>query len=145
MRIRLGLPAAAALVLTTGFVVACSDEQPACASVREQPAAVATGAPARTNTSTNTGTQQRSVPNTRTLPTAQPYKPSTSRPLIRQQPKVTYRTGTDHQQYRHFDGFPGWYPVGVWPYGYADQYGCAVVSGQEGDGIDDLDDLIDGD
>ncbi|MFG1977031.1 hypothetical protein ACGFJC_47530 [Nonomuraea fuscirosea] len=160
MRIRLGLPTALFTLGAAGFLVACSEAPPACAAARvEQPAAVATRGPSRTNTGTG---NQRTVPNQQTRPTAKPYTPPTAKPytpttrapympptskpyIIRQQqPKPVYRTGKDHRQYRRYDGYSGWYPVGVWPYGYADQYGC-TVPGQEGDGIDDLDDVFDGD
>ncbi|WP_346103486.1 hypothetical protein [Nonomuraea maheshkhaliensis] len=60
------------------------------------------------------------------------------------QPHITHRTGKDGKQYRQYAGYPGWYLVGVWPVGYGSAHGC-TVPGQEGDGIDDVDDIFDGD
>ncbi|TMR92403.1 hypothetical protein [Nonomuraea basaltis] len=161
MRYRPTLPAAAASVVIAALLVACSDAAPACAAVRELPAPAATNRPPSSN-------RQPAVPQTRQQPiapktqqqpqtrtTPQPSRtttnrlPSTAAPkptsrATRTQPKVTYRAGRDGKQYRHFDGYPGWYVVGVWPYGYADANGC-TVPGQEGDGIDDFDDIFDGD
>ncbi|GAA2411281.1 hypothetical protein GCM10010404_81510 [Nonomuraea africana] len=52
--------------------------------------------------------------------TAVPYQRDPSRTYPTQKPP-THR-GT----YRHYDGFPGFYPVYVWPVGYADTYGCTL-------------------
>ncbi|GAA2692176.1 hypothetical protein GCM10010412_082930 [Nonomuraea recticatena] len=61
-------------------------------------------------------TQATAVPQS-----AVPYRrdPARSYPT---QKRPTYRGA-----YRHYDGFPGWYPIDVWPIGYADTYGCTMT------------------
>jgi hypothetical protein len=58
--------------------------------------------------------------------TYKPGKPAAPQPTV-----TRYR---DHDV-RVYPGFPGYYPVGVWPIGYGERYGCVPL--QEGQPDDD--------
>lgn len=138
----------AALVLWG--VQGCSDDLPACAAepspaLRMLPQAPATSRPQQPRYTYKPPVQQPRKQDTipaapKTKPTSwSQYKPphtwgqpyGKGRPAA-PQPTVIVR----HQhEYRTYPGYPGYYPPGIYPYGYGNAYGCRPA--QEGDPDDD--------
>ncbi|MFD7161354.1 hypothetical protein ACFV9C_42680 [Kribbella sp. NPDC059898] len=128
------------MLIGTGTLVACSNDDEACAS---QPLTKPPG-PSRTNNRpssgrttskvqdrTNTNKSGKSGKATQ-RPTnwsgynervkqhnwSKPYRAGFPTP---QQPVIIHQYGHD---YRTYPGYGGYYPVGTWPIGYGERYGC---------------------
>lgn len=134
---------AAVGVLAAGLLTACSDDTPACAANNPKPPPAAKPPrvqpaqprqPQRPQDRVQQPKTTTSVPKSwgeykpphRWGDTYKPGKPAAP------QPTVTRYLGGD---YRVYPGYPGFYPVGVWPVGYGDAYGCHPL--QEGRPVDD--------
>lgn len=129
----------AVLTLAGGLLVACGDDQPACAGSPPKPPAPKPYQPKQPN-------QQRTTSKVQDKPkvsskTTNPNWKSTSKPTtwggykqdrnwqqpyrknmpVAPQPIIIHQYGND---YRTYPGFGGYYPVGVWPVGYGARYGC---------------------
>lgn len=135
----------AALLLGVGLV-ACGDDTPACAAPTPKPVDAlrmpsapkppppakppaykppAYKPPAYRSTTRPTSWKQHQPPHT----WGQPY--GKGRP-VPARPTVVVR----HQhEYRTYPGYVGYYPIGVWPIGYGETYGCRPL--QEGHPEDD--------
>lgn len=124
----------AVLALTGGLLVACGDDQPACAGTPPRPPAPKPYRPQQPN-------GQRTRSKVQDKPKANPNWKSGSKPStwggyntgrnwqqpyrknmpVPPQPIIIHQYGSD---YRSYPGFVGYYPVGVWPVGYGARYGC---------------------
>lgn len=134
------------------LLVACGDDTPACAATTPKPidALRMPGAgptyrppPPRYTYKPPPAPRKQDTyraPKTQPKPTSwKQYKPphkwgqpyGKGRPVA-PQPTVTHWHGGD---YRTYPGYYGYYPVGVWPIGYGDTYGCRPL--QEGQPEDD--------
>ena len=141
--------AAVALIALAG-VVACSDDQQACAAPlgtapRPNPVRPPKANPPKQDTKPG---QQRTTSKVQDAPkagktTTKPKnwsgyddrvkKRTWSKPYregypVPQQPVIINQYGHD---YRSYPGYYGYYPIGVWPMGYGARYGC--VSDEEQD------------
>ncbi|MGV9383579.1 hypothetical protein ACWDRB_47735 [Nonomuraea sp. NPDC003707] len=77
--------------------------------------------------------QARPAPTSTTLPKYVPAPPKTVTPYSRD-PFGSYPTQKNpiwHDGYRQYPGYVGWYPLYVYPIGYAEEYGC-TMTGVEG-------------
>lgn len=140
--------AAIALIAVVG-VVACSDDQQACAASwgnapkpPSQPKPPKVNQPKPGQQRTTSKVQDKTQPKATTKPTSwsgyndrvqnrkwdQPYRKGYP---VAQQPVIINQYGHD---YRTYPGYYGYYPIGVWPMGYGHTYGC--VADQEGDPTD---------
>lgn len=132
---------AAAVVLIGGGIVACSNGTPACAATGPKPPAPKPYRPSGQRTTskvqdkprTNTSRKTTTNPNWKssTKPTTwggynanrnwqQPYRKGMP---VAPQPVIIHQYNHD---YRTYPGYSGYYPVGVWPVGYGQRYGCSA-------------------
>lgn len=127
---------AAATILTTGLLVACSNGDPACAATLGNPPKP----PARPyKPSQPKPAQKRTTSKVQDQPKKAAPKPTNwggyndrvnernwSQPYrkgmpVAPQPVIIHQYGND---YRTYPGYSGYYPVGIWPVGYGARYGC---------------------
>jgi hypothetical protein len=136
---------AVGLVAVAGLV-ACSDDQQACAAQGAPlPQAQQTYRPPAprppkqpTQKRTTSKVQDKPRATTKIQPTQKPTswsgyndrvkKRNWSQPYrkgyaVPQQPVIVNYYGHD---YRTYYGYPGYYPIGVWPMGYGAHYGCVA-------------------
>jgi hypothetical protein len=146
---------AAVAILAAAGLVACGDDQQACAAPAQfavpavynppkpqqkaNPPKVNQPRPQSQRTTSRVQDQPRANKTT-TKPTtwagyndrvkqrnwSQPYRKDYP---VAPQPVIINQYGHD---YRTYPGYGGYYPIGVWPAGYGQRYGC--VADQEGDG-----------
>jgi hypothetical protein len=136
---------AAAIILTSGLLVACGNSSDACAAQGAPlPQAQQTYRPPApkpprqpTQKRTTSKVQDRTQPpkvqkKTQPKPTnwggyndrvnkrnwSQPYRKGLP---VAPQPVIIHQYGND---YRTYPGYSGYYPVGIWPVGYGARYGC---------------------
>lgn len=123
----------AMLALATGSLVACGSGIPACAATGPKPQPIKPPAVKPNRPNVNQPTQKRTTSKvqdrTRNQPTTKPTRWSgynTGRTW-----STPYRKGYPVapqpslvNDYRSYPGYPGLYPVGVWPSGYGNRYGC---------------------
>ncbi|GAB2467875.1 hypothetical protein GCM10027187_40040 [Streptosporangium sandarakinum] len=139
------------VALVAGLLVACdaTEGRPACAAALRGPGPGAGSS--KTTTGTGTGSSRTTTTTTtttgslsRTTTGRPPARSTTQNPPPPRRPDVgkppTLQRGTTRYpaqkpptyrgSYRHYDGYPGWYPAGVWPDGYAETYGCDLPAGR---------------
>lgn len=138
----------AVVLIGAGALVACSDDQQACAATAGSLSKPSPPRPGSQRTSSkvqdrpmktsgsNPGSSKKATTNpywrTSTKPStwggyntggrnwSQPYRKNM--PLA-PQPAIVNYYGRD---YRSYPSYPGYYPVGVWPEGYGARYGCVA-------------------
>jgi hypothetical protein len=130
---------AAVTVLIAGSIVACGNGTPACAGTKPpapkpyRPSGQRTTSKVQDKPKTSTSRKTTTNPNWKssTKPTTwggyntgrnwkQPYRKGAP---VAPQPVIIHQYGHD---YRTYPGYYGYYPVGVWPIGYGDRYGCSA-------------------
>jgi hypothetical protein len=133
------------LLIGAGTLVACGNDQDACAAsagnlpkpgarITQRPTTQRTTSRIQDRPRTTTSTSNKSNKTTQQRPTnwfgyndrvkqhnwAKPYRKGYPVP---QQPIIVNQYGHD---YRTYPGYPGLYPVGVWPVGYGNEFGCST-------------------
>lgn len=140
---------AAVVLLGIGALVACSNDQQACAATGPKPPPAPK--PYRPAGGQRTTSKIQDKPRTTTGRSNNPYWKSSSRPTtwdgynsgsrnwsqpyrknmpIPQQPVIIH---VHNYEYRTYPGYSGYYPVGIWPIGYGQRYGC--VADREADPV----------
>lgn len=167
-------------LIASATLVACSDDQPACAATAgpgpggsKSGSSSSNSGSSRSGSGSGTGSSiSRAQVNPQTappapkpivrpttapnVPTTRPTMPSvpTSRPNVWQTAKPTYPSAKQRQEPRRmyrpqppkkyvpwrngqqriqYPGYVGFYPVGIYPYGYGAAYGCTPA--QEGEPV----------
>jgi hypothetical protein len=134
---------AAVTVLIAGSIVACGNGTPACAATSGKPAPKPYRPSKPSGQRTTSKVQDKPRIGTSRKPTTNPYWKSSTKPTT----WGGYNTGRNWQQpyrkgmppapqpvivhvhnhdYRTYPGYAGYYPVGIWPIGYGQRYGCSA-------------------
>lgn len=130
-------------IMLAVFLAACADEDSvACAAPppRPAPAAPRPAAPKNPPPQPRRQVPQQQAPKVPAAPKAKPvapwgvgsYAPKANVPARKGYPQQ-YKPETRIDGYRHFPGYTGWYPIGVYPVGYVEYYGCTPPGDQEDD------------
>lgn len=130
---------AAAVIILAGALVACGNDQPACAAsvgTPPKPPKVNPPKPQQQRTTSKVQDRPKTAPKTQKKAAPKPTNWSGYNDRVKQrnwstpyrkgyptapQPIIIHQYGND---YRTYPGYYGYYPVGVWPVGYGAKFGC---------------------